>query len=101
MPETRDTQPPEPPKPSAGASSGRPVNLGVVLVFGEKDPRIVRCGNIRQAYEEAERQRYGGEPITFYEGADYRTELRRGATPALVVERGQSIEDARKQARQP
>jgi hypothetical protein len=100
MPENRDTQPPAPDSPDQGTRRVGPPSPGVVLLFGDDLPRLVRVATRDEALEQAERQRRGGERVVFYDGADYGTSLRDGADPRLVVESGQSLQEAVKQSRQ-
>jgi len=98
--ENRDTQPPAPDSPEQGMRRGGPTNPGVVLLFGDDLPRLVRVATPDEALAQAERQRRGGERVVIYDGADYGTSLRRGADPRLVVESGQGLQEAVKQPRQ-
>lgn len=91
--------PPSAPKGPSGAKAHLPPNPGFVVVFGEQLPRAARFPSYEEAMSQAERQRVSLEPFAVYNGKDYGTRLREGAPALLVVKQGETIEQARKQAR--
>jgi len=96
--------PPTSPKPDVpsrppGTRAAIQANPGFVVVFGEQHPRVARFPDYEECLHQAERQRAGLELFAVYNGRDYGTQLREGASPLLSVAAGQTIEQARKQAR--
>jgi hypothetical protein len=90
------SNPPSAPKGPSGAKAHLPPNPGFVVVFGEQAPRMARFPTYEDALGEAERQRVNLEPLKLYNGRDYATKLRDGASPMLTVPEGKTIEQARK-----
>jgi hypothetical protein len=84
------------PKRPQNPVHGPPPNPGVVVIFGQKRDRVLRFPTLEVAFDQAERQRAGTEPLEMYDGRDYGTKLVEGARPGLRVKRGQSIPDAQK-----
>jgi hypothetical protein len=83
--------------PAKREMKGGPPQMGVVVLFNLGE-RMARFPDFSTAAEQAMRQRVNMEPLAFYEGEDYTTELRTGARPGLVVKEGQSLEQAQREA---